>query len=164
VQQTSKVRRAVVPAGRELAIQNHRLGRDECRSNRSILEAAGEVFAVLREQHDVLAFLVELRPVAVELHFMYPAWAGRRILGERRKAGLNEGVRSHYLFLPPRTTRNLRTGTSGGRIVGSRSGKNAPQPSGHLADHVQWGQSPAGRRRRSPSSISGRYLAPSLAS
>jgi hypothetical protein len=107
--------------------------------------AGREIVAVPAVESDVVTIFMDLDAVAVEFYFMRPAEPVRRLFAERRETWLDKRASSEhgYLLLPPFTMRSGVRGRSGGRTGGSRSGKNAPQPSGHLADQVQCGQSPA---------------------
>jgi hypothetical protein len=105
--------RTAANGGRQLRCRRNHLG-----------ETAGEVVAVLREQHDIFAF-PWLQAIAIELDFMYPAGTGWQFLGQRRQARLDERVLTQqaYFLFPPLITRSGVMGKSGGRIGGFRSGK-----------------------------------------
>jgi hypothetical protein len=63
-------------------------------------EACSEVVTVLGVKNDILALLVKLEAIAIELAFMHPAGADRRLLGQCRQARLNEGAMTEHYSLP----------------------------------------------------------------
>ena len=93
--QPGEVRTPIGIAGYNLAVEHCRFGWELVQQLCDGRKALGEVMPIAAVDDHARAHLVDLYAVAVELHLMQPAVAGRHGCGADRTAGLNEAQRGH---------------------------------------------------------------------